>query len=144
MSEQNTAIYNRVTEEIWNQKNPALIEEIYATDCVIHTSGGVLHGRSGYRQLYDTYTRAFPDCQVIIEDSLVGGDKVMLHYTFAGTHTGELMGIAPSGKPVSVQGTAFARFAGGQIVEETTIWDTLGLVQQIGAVPALGQAAGAD
>jgi steroid delta-isomerase-like uncharacterized protein len=104
----------------------------------------VLHGRAGYRQLHDTYTRAFPDCRVIIEDSLAEGDKVMLHYTFAGTHTGELMGIAPTGKPVSVQGTAFARFAGGQIVEETTIWDTLGLVQQIGAVPALGQAAGAD
>lgn len=143
MSEQNTAIYNRVVEEIWNQKNSALIEETYATDCVIHTPGGVLRGRSGFKQLYETYTRAFPDCQATIEETLSEGDKVMVHYTFVGTHTGELMGIAPSGKPVLVKGTAFARFAGGQIVEETTIWDTLGLMQQIGAVPELGQRASA-
>lgn len=139
MSEQNIAMYNRVTEEIWNQKNPALIDEIYATDCVIHTPDGVSHGRSAYRQLYDTYTRAFPDCRIITKDRIVEGDKVMVHYTFVGTHMGELLGLAPTGKPVSLWGTAFARFAGGQIVEETTIWDTLGLMQQIGAVPQLGQ-----
>ena len=142
MSEQNKAISRRVLNELWNKRNAALIDEIYAPNVVIHTPDGDLHGHDGCRQLYDTYMKAFPDCHFDIGEMIAEGDLVATPYTFKGTHTGDLVGIAPTGTQVTNQGIAIARFEGGRVVEEQVIWDTLSLMQQLGVVPVPEHTAG--
>jgi len=134
MPEQNVALFRRVAEEIWNGNNPGLIPEIYSEDFVLHTPAGDFKGHDGYRGIFDSYMGAFPDFKFHISDSFGSGDKVVLRWTFTGTHNGELMGIAGTGKPVSCDGMAIARVSHGQVVEEWAIWDLYGLMQKIGVI----------
>jgi predicted ester cyclase len=70
-----------------------------------------------------------------IDDMVVEGDKVVGRFTFGGTHTGDLMGIAPTGKKVEMTGISIIRVADGKFVEEWQIYDALGMMQQEGAIP---------
>ncbi len=71
-----------------------------------------------------------------IEDVIASGDQVVTRWTARGTHQGELQGIPPTGKQVTVTGMTLARIENGQIVEEWNNFDQLGMMQQIGAIPA--------
>ena len=93
-----------ILEETWNKKNPELIEGLYSTECVIHTPDGKLHGIEGGKQLYAAYTASFPDVHFTIEDVIAEDDRVAVRYLFNGTHQGELRGIPPTGKHVTVSG----------------------------------------
>ncbi len=99
MSEQNKAMVRRIVEDHWNKKNPALIGELFATDCVLYTPDGALKGQDGARQLYDAYAAAFPDFRLSTDDLLADGSKVVVRYTFVGTHKGPLAAVPASGKP---------------------------------------------
>jgi predicted ester cyclase len=68
-------------------------------------------------------------------DAIAEGDLVSIRWEGRGRHTGELMGIAPTGNDIVVSGQTFARVQGGKIVEDWTNWDTLGMLQQLGAIP---------
>jgi predicted ester cyclase len=81
----------------------------------------------------------FPGFQSTIEDLLSEGDKVVLRFTFRGTHQGEFMGIAPTGKQVTMSGINILRIADGKIVEMWNQEDVLGMMRQIGAIPEPGQ-----
>jgi predicted ester cyclase len=81
---------------------------------------------------------AFPDLKVTSEFELADGDKVVMRWTAAGTHNGELMGIPPTGKRVQMTGISISRVAGGKIVEEWNETDQMNLMQQLGVVPAPG------
>lgn len=76
-----------------------------------------------------------------IEDMLVDGDKVAVRTTFRGTHTGDFFGIPPTGKSVTVSGTHILRIADGKIAEHWGNNDDLGLMRQLGVIPAPEQAA---
>ncbi|MGH9659625.1 MAG: ester cyclase, partial [Bryobacteraceae bacterium] len=107
----------------------------YAANVTANTADGVLQGLDGIRTLYNTYTTAFPDCRITVSNIIAEGDRVAAPYTFAGTQRGELNGIPASGRQVTIQGIVTARIAQGKIVEEQVVWDTLSLVQQLGASP---------
>jgi predicted ester cyclase len=143
MSEQNKALINRMVEELWNKKNPGMIDQLYAANYVGHTPDGVLSGLAGVRQHYTTYVSAFPDCRITIDAMVAEGDHVSVRWTATGTHRGELAGIAPTGKRINVAGNLTVRISGGKVVEDHNVWDTLKLAQQIGAVGQVGQAKGA-
>ena len=143
MSEPNKALMSRIIEELWNKKNPAVIGQLYAENYVGHTPDGVLQGHAGARQHYDTYVAAFPDTKIAIDGMVAEGDKVSVRWTATGTHRGELAGIAPTGKRVTVPGNLTVRISGGKVVEDHTLWDTLKLAQQIGAVGQVSQTKGA-
>jgi ketosteroid isomerase-like protein len=81
---------------------------------------------------------AFPDLQAVEQDLIAEGDKVATRLLMHGTHQGEFMGIAPTGKPVTFAGVWLAHLSGGQITEQWVYFDALGLLQQVGAVPAPG------
>jgi predicted ester cyclase len=76
-----------------------------------------------------------PDLNSTIEDMVAEGDKVVVRFTIHGTHNGEFMGIAPTGKKFTQAGTSIYRIAGGKIAEVWWLADTLGLMQQLGAIP---------
>jgi predicted ester cyclase len=84
------------------------------------------------------YRTAFPDLQIPIEDVIAEGDRVVTRWTTRGTHQGELMGAAPTGNQLTVTGILIDRVSGGKIEEEWVDYDTLHLMQQIGAVPQPG------
>lgn len=132
----NKALAQRVIDEVWNGRHPELIPQLYASDCVIRNPDGDLHGPAGYRELYERYTSAFPDAQLHLDGEIVAdGDRIAIPYTFTGTHEGELMGIAPTGRQVSVKGTSLSRVVDGKLQEERAIWDTGSLLQQLGVMP---------
>ena len=134
MAEQNIALFRRVAEEIWSSNKPGLIREIYAEDFVLHTPAGALKGHDGYRGIYELYTSAFPDFRFQIADAFGSGDKVLLRWTFTGTHKGEFMGVPATGRRVSADGMAVARIANGKVAEEWAVWDLYGLMQKVGAI----------
>jgi steroid delta-isomerase-like uncharacterized protein len=128
------ALALEILEETWNKKTPALIEELYSTNCIIHTPDGALHGIAGAKQLYAAYTTSFPDMHFTIEDIIAEDDRVAVRYIFNGTHHGALRDIPPTGKHVTVVGSVFFRFADGKVVEQRGLWDSLSFMQQLGVV----------
>ena len=92
----------------------------------------------GLSALYLLLFAAFPDIQYTVEALLAEGDKVVVRWTARGTHTGELMGIPPTGKQVTVTGVNIGRVANGRIVEEWGEFDMMGMMQQLGVVPTPG------
>jgi predicted ester cyclase len=87
------------------------------------------------------YLRAYPDAHITVEEQLAEGDRVVTRWTGHGTQTGEFMEMPPSGKKVAVLGVQIDRFSGGKIVESWVLFDQLGMLQQLGAVPAPKQPA---
>jgi steroid delta-isomerase-like uncharacterized protein len=135
----NMALVRHVFEEGFNKGSLAPFDEHYA-DCVYHAPAvGELRGEA-YRQFLTALLAAFPDGRWTIQDQVAGGDKVVTRWTFTGTHHGELMGLAPTGKQVTGSGIVISRIAGGKVVEEWEEWDTLGLVQQMSALPEATEA----
>jgi len=142
-ADDNKALVRRYLEDAWNKHNPAVVDEIYAADFVDRSPEipGIPPTRDGLKQFMGVYLRAFPDADITIEDQLVEGDRVVTRWTGRGTQTGEFMEMPPSGKKVAVPGVQIDRFSGGKIVEEWTLFDQLGMLQQLGAVPATKQPA---
>jgi steroid delta-isomerase-like uncharacterized protein len=137
MSEANKALVRRGIEEAVNKGNFSVIDEILSTDYVYREpTVGEKRGRAGLRELITMYRNAFPDVKLTIDEQIAEGDKVVTRWNATGTHRGELFGTAPTGKQVRVQGIIVSRIANGKIVEETEVYDALGMLRQLGAVPA--------
>jgi steroid delta-isomerase-like uncharacterized protein len=99
-----------------------------------------LRGPKGFKDFVQQYLNAFPDGRITVDEQISEGDIVATRWTGRGTHEGDLMGIAPTRKQVTVSGISFSRFDNGKLVEDFSNWDTFGMLQQLGAVPALAGA----
>jgi steroid delta-isomerase-like uncharacterized protein len=97
---------------------------------------GELRGEA-VKQFHAYLFAAFPDAQRTVEDQLTDDQNVVTRWTASATHQGEFMGVAPTGKRVTMTGISIHRIADGKIVEEWQQWDSLGLMQQLGVVPTL-------
>jgi steroid delta-isomerase-like uncharacterized protein len=138
-TEDNKALVRHLYEDVFNQRNLALADELCATSHVFHNPPTTLHGREEFKQLLSLYSTAFPDARFTVEDQLAEGDRVASRYTFRGTHQGELMGIPPTGKQVTVTGMIINRIVNGKAEEGWLNFDALGMLQQLGVVPPPGQ-----
>lgn len=143
-AEENKARVRRFVEEGLNKRNPALIDEFYAPDYVGHDPDRPQpRSIEDLRQVLAVFlATVFPDARYTIEDLVAEGDRVWWHWTFSGTHQGEFLGIAPTGKQVSFGGVNLFRFGNGNVVEDWVYRDTLGMLRQLGLMPPLGQAGG--
>ncbi len=140
--EENKTIVRRWFEELWSQGNAAVADEIIAPDYTVHDPGtpGRQGGIAGEKQVVAMYRTVFPDLHFTVEEVIGEGDRSVVRWTARGTQQGELLSIPPTGRQIQVTGISLARLAGGKIVEHWINWDTLGLLQQLGAIPAPGQA----
>lgn len=138
-TEQNKTLIRRAYEEAFNQKNLIVLDEVDAPDFVAHHASITMQGLEAFKQFLSLYLAAFADAHFTVEDLIAEGDLVVARHTFRGTQTGEFMGIAPTGKQVTVTGITITRFANGKGIELWGNSDDLGLLQQLGVVPALGQ-----
>jgi predicted ester cyclase len=91
-------------------------------------------GPAALQRNLERYAQAFPDGRITVDDQIAEGDAVTSRWTFRGTQTGELDGIAPTGKEVTVSGMTISRIDGDLVAEEWTSWDRLGILVQLGAV----------
>ena len=98
-------------------------------------------GPAGVKRLADTLLPAIPDMELPIADIIAEGEKVLARLRVRGTHKGELMGIPPTGKAITVTGMGMDRVRNGQIVESWANYDALGMLIQLGVVPAPAGAA---
>jgi steroid delta-isomerase-like uncharacterized protein len=137
MSESNKALCRRFFEQVWNNRNLAAIDELFAPNYVRHTVSGPEFGTGpqSMHRMVNFYLGSFPDVRFTIDDVVAEQDKVVLRWTARATHQGQFEGIQPTGKAVNVSGTTLVRIAGGKIVEAWDSFDALGLLQQLGAFP---------
>jgi steroid delta-isomerase-like uncharacterized protein len=134
--EANKAVQRRALEEVWNQGNLDVVDELFNPDFVYHFAGlPDIQGIEGVKQVATMYHTAFPDLHFTIEEQIAEADKLALRWTVTGTHNGEFMGLPPTGNHMTVTGISFARFADGKFAEEWTVYDTLGMMEQLGAAP---------
>ena len=136
-TEDNKALVHRAYEG-FNQRNLAVFNELCAPDLVFHNASTTIKGLEASMQVLSMLLTAFPDARFTVEDVIAEGDRVASRYTFRGTHQGDLMGIAPTGKQVTVTGIIINRIVDGKSAEGWLNFDALGMVQQLGALPAMG------
>jgi ketosteroid isomerase-like protein len=136
MSADNEALVRRFFEEFCNGRRAEVADEIVAANYVAHgPQAPPAEGPAGVKQRVALYQDSV-DGHWGIEEIFSAGDRVVTRWVGSGTHRGELMGVAPTGKPVEVEAISVFRIADRRIAEEWTVWDALGLLQQVGAAPA--------
>ncbi len=117
----------------------AAVDELIAAHYVRHDPNAPeVRGPEAEKQLVTMYLTAFPDLHFTIEDLIAEGDTVVARLQVQGTHKGELLGIPPTDKGVTLTAIEIYRLADGKIVEQWVVVDTLGLLQQLGAIPVPG------
>ena len=137
MSEENKTVVRRIIEEHWNNRNEALVSELFASDVSLDTPDGVLTGLEGASSLLQAYSTAFPDFRLIIDDLFADGNQVVFRWTFIGTNHGPLGDTAATGRHVSVpRCIGIFRLDGGKVNQGHLAWDKYALLQQLGVIPS--------
>ena len=137
-TEENKAVVRSAIDAL-NQKNwAALYDELTAPDFVLHDASTTIQGLEAYKQFISTFLTAFPDTHFTIEDVIAEGDTVVTRQTFRGTHAGDFDRIPPTGKQVTASAIDITLVANGKRVEQWFNGDDLGLLQQLGVIPAMG------
>ena len=138
-AQENKTIARRLLEEPWT--NVEVADDLVDDRYVGHDPSlpEPLRGPQGFKDNVSMFRAGYSDAKITVDDQIAEGAKVASRWTGRGTHDGELMGIAPTGKQVAVAGLTISHVENGRVVEEWTNWDTLGMLQQLGAVPAPAQ-----
>lgn len=118
-----------------SQGNFEALDAIVSPEYVLHPDE--IRGVDGLREMVERYRSAIADLRITIDQQFTEGDNVATRYTIRGTHSGELMGMRPTGRDVAFTGITISRCHDGKIVEEWEIVDTVGLLRQVGALPAM-------
>lgn len=143
MSRQNGTVLDRLNEEVFKQANIDALDELLADDFVEHNPPpGMGSDRDGFKDFIRDVHQAFDDQVYTVKDQIVEGDRVVERWDLTATHVAEWMGIAPTGKRITLTGIDISRLKDGRIVEHWTQCDMLGLLQQLGVIPAEEAAAG--
>lgn len=135
-SQENAEIARRVAEEAWGSGDLDILDEYLADGFVSHNTGAPedVEGVEAYKALIGEFRSAMPDMTVQVEESFASDGRVALRFSMAGTHEGELMGIAPTGTEVRGEGLAIVHFEGEKVAEVWEYADQLGLLVQLGVV----------
>lgn len=130
--EDNKRLVRRMREELLSARDLDRVDEFFAPDFVSHDNPpGLPEGREGVRAFFGMFQRAMPDVTVEIDQLVAEDDWVVAATTTRGTHTGELLGIPPTGREVAVGGIDMVRIDDGLIVEHRGLTDTVGLMRQL-------------
>ena len=134
-TEENKAIVRRWYEA---GSDDEVTDEIVAPGYICHVPPYPdIRGPEGAKEFDARSLAILPDLREEIEDMIAEGDKVAVRWTLSGTHEGESrLGVAPTGRRISITGTSIMRFEGGKIAEQWSVFDLMGMMQQMGAMPA--------
>jgi predicted ester cyclase len=132
--EDNKAAIREFFEQVWNAGDEAAIERFIAAGAAGNDPDFGI-GREGFKEQWRNWRQAFPDLHFQVEELVAEGDTVVSRWTLTGTHTGEFLGIAPTGRKIRVAGMSLDHLKDGVLVSGFDGWDNLGLRQQLGALP---------
>ena len=139
MLTENKMLVQRMVEVVQNQHQLERMVDFFEPNFVNHLDhdpGSPLNSIEKAQQMFRQMFTAFPDMRVTIQQQVAEGDTVMTHKVFVGTHLGAFMGAAPSGKLIRFGVIDILRLANGKIVEHMAVQDRLGMLQQLGLLPA--------
>ena len=137
MSDANKALFRRFIEEVINDKNPDKLDTLISENWLDHNPPpGGAPGVEGMKQMMGMFFAAFPDIHSTIDQLIAEGDIVAGRMITTGTHQGELMGIAATGKRITISEIHMVRIENGKAVEHWGNTDDLGMMQQLGVIPA--------
>ncbi len=134
-------IITRFVEELWNGRRLEVADQIFSEDCVTHQlRSGVLvepahRGPHEMKEHVSGWLTSFPDLRFNIEQMIAEEDRVVSQLVMEGTHQGTWMGISPTRKKLQIRMITVHRIANGKIAEDWVLVESLGLFQQLGAVP---------
>lgn len=131
MTEAQRDLGRRWFEQVWNQGQRDAIAEMAAPDAVIHDGETVTVGLNAFYSFFDRMTATFSEMHVNVEDCIAEGDKLCVRWECSGRHTGDGLGIAPTGKTFHITGISIMRLADMMFVEAWQNWDMLGMMEQI-------------
>ena len=132
----NSVVVQRFLEEVINQGRLEQADEIVAEDFVeLDPLPGQRQGREGLKGVVGMLRTAFPDMHWVVEEMIAEGEKVVTRFTWTGTQQGTFMGIPATGRSVVVKGVVIDRIVGGMMTDSRILMDTMGMMQQLGAMP---------
>src|SRR5262245_50430271 len=126
--------FNEIVGQYFRGGDVSGIDEVCTPDIVLH-GPGMPPDLAGFKQMVPAFRAAFSEVEVVTEDLVAEGDRVVDRITVRGIHQGEFIGIPPSGQRFELEEIHIARIVDGKIVERWTQYDMFGLLQQIGGVP---------
>lgn len=137
-AEQNATTVRRLYDEGLNDGNAAVADELLAPRCL---DNGQPRTSEDFKRALLGHQEAFPNWQLAIEDLIAVGDQVVVRWTGRGTYQGTYRGVAATARPVMNRGITIWRLADGKVIVRWSAADALGLLQQLGAIPALSDGA---
>ena len=135
-AEENRDLVRGYIDEVWNGPNLAAIDELVSPEYLNHAASTAEYQRGGAKLAVEWLLSVFPDHRFEIEDAVADGNTVAVRGTMGGTHEGDLMGIAPTGKRVAVQQKHWFRVADGKVAKHWAVRDDLGMMRQLGVMPS--------
>jgi hypothetical protein len=138
----NAEIVNRFFDQVCNARKLDVADDLFAPDHRYHDPSNpwVGPGPQGMKLLMATYHNAFGDARWISDETIIAGDSVIARWSAHGTHSGVLQGLEPTRKTVEVVGIWIFRVANHRIAESWNVWDTLGMMHQLGVLSSAGSA----
>jgi steroid delta-isomerase-like uncharacterized protein len=138
MSIENKTIVRRLYDEVWNKRKLEVVDKLLSASHALQEPdmSGSQVGPAVYKRRVVELTTGFPDLCFTVEDTIAEGEKVVACWTISGTHQNEYMGIPATGRKVSFEGITIHHIKNGKILDSYTRWDALGLMRQLGAIPA--------
>jgi predicted ester cyclase len=130
----NKELIRTLHHRLWVDHDVGVLEEMIAPDAVMHWGDSDSNAVAAVRGDVERYFTAFTDVRTSIDDLVAERDKVVLRWTTTGVHTGPYGKIPPTGREVTMTGVDAYRLDGGRVVEAWSMWDALGVYQQLGLV----------
>ena len=138
MSDQNAALIRRWFEEVWNKGREEVIDELFAAEGIAHgladEAGNDLRGPQDYKPFFRKFRSAFPEIEVVVEDTVSEGDKVAARCLVRGKHQSDSLGFAATGQSTEFTGITIVRIEKGKIVEAWNNFDFMTMYKQLGAL----------
>ena len=133
------AVVRRNTEEVQGKGDWAVFDELWSDEAVDHTpQPGAGDDKAGVKGLYQAIRESFPDFTPEIHWQIVADNMVTTFKTYHGTHSGDFLGVAPTGRKFSFITVDVMRVVDGKITDHWGAATLLDLMQQLGAVPRFG------
>lgn len=125
-----------MVQEVWSRGDLDLIDDLVTEDYVQYDAAlpEPVRGPEALKETVAMFRDGTPDLTKTINETIVDGDTVVIPYTATGTHEGEILGVAPTGTEIEVDGIFIYRVEDGRLTEGTDLWDAFGLLRQIDAL----------
>ena len=135
-TEQNKQVVQRFVEECWNSGNLNKASEFLTDQVRCHDPvfPNLSPGMQNFKNHIEGCRRAFPDLRITVDDTVAERNEVVLHWTARGTHQGQFLGMQPTQRKITIDGTSIYRLEGAKIAETHANWNLASMMTQLGVV----------